>query len=77
MLARIENNVVSEILTPRDGFTVAQCFHKDLIAQCVEIPDHVQGGWVLVDGEWQEPVVEEVVEEEAATADPVAEEPAV
>lgn len=73
MLARMENDIITEVLTPIDGFKVEQCFHKDLIAMCVEVPDHVKVGWSLVDGEWQAPV-EEVIEE-LAVEEPVIEEP--
>ena len=75
MLARIENDTVIEVLTPIGGFKVSECFHKDLIALCVDIPNHAQVGWVLVGGEWQEPAPEEPVAEDPV-AEPVAEEPA-
>ena len=44
--ARIQNNVVVEFLVPVAGFQLADCFHADVIAQCEEVEDDVQAGWV-------------------------------
>ncbi|HEY1857590.1 hypothetical protein [Acidocella sp.] len=35
--ARIAGAVIAEILTPRSGFTLAQCFAPAIVAQCTEI----------------------------------------
>ena len=44
--ARIQNNIVAEILVPISGFTLDQCFHPSIIATCEQIEDEVQVGWV-------------------------------
>lgn len=44
--ARIQNNVVAEILVPVDGFTIDQCFHPSIIATCEQVEDEVQANWV-------------------------------
>jgi hypothetical protein len=69
MKARIQNGFVVEILTPVAGFTIDQCFHADIIAQCVDVSEGMKVGDVYP------PVVEAipVVVEET----PVVEEPSV
>lgn len=67
--ARIQNNVVVEICTPIDGFTIEQCFHPSLVAAMTACDDSVQPGWSFVDGAFSAPVTtlpEEVVEEAPA-----------
>lgn len=55
--ARIQNNVVAEILVPVEGFTIDQCFHPSIIATCEQIEDDVQLGWVKQeDGSFAAPV---------------------
>jgi len=44
--ARIQNNVVAEILVPVAGFTIDQCFHPSILAQCQTVEDEVQVNWV-------------------------------
>ena len=44
--ARIQNNVVAEILVPVEGFTIDQCFHPSVLLQCQEVEDEVQVDWV-------------------------------
>ena len=44
--ARIQNNVVAEILTPVEGFTLDQCFHPSVLIQCEEVEDEVQANWI-------------------------------
>ena len=44
--ARIQNNVVVEILVPVEGFTIDQCFHPSVLAQCEEVADEVQVNWI-------------------------------
>lgn len=34
-------------------------FVSELLAQFVEVPSHIREGWILVNGEWSEPVVVE------------------
>lgn len=58
-LARIENNIIMEVLTPMAGFSVEQCFHPSLIAACEQVDDLAQYGWVRQeDGSFAAPVVE-------------------
>jgi hypothetical protein len=58
MKARIQNNKVVEILAPIAGFTIDQCFHPDLLAQCVDVTEGMQVG------DTYPPVVEETPPEE-------------
>ena len=58
MKARIQNNKVVEILVPIAGYRIEDCFHPDILAQCVDVTDGMQVGDV-----YTPPVVEEVVEE--------------
>ena len=58
MKARIQNNKVVEILVPIAGFTIDQCFHPDILAQCVDATEGMKAG-----DAYTPPVVEEVVEE--------------
>jgi len=37
MYARINNGVVVELFTPPSGFTLAECFHPDVVAQFVAV----------------------------------------
>jgi hypothetical protein len=57
MKARIVNDTVVEILTPIAGFRIEDCFHPDILAQCVDVTEGMQVG------DTYPPVVEEVVEE--------------
>lgn len=57
MKARIVNGVVAEILVPIANFSIEDCFHPDILAQCVDVTDGMQVG------DTYPPVVEEVVEE--------------
>lgn len=57
MKARIQNNIVVEILVPVAGYRIEDCFHPDILAQCVDVTDGMQVG------DTYPPVVEEVVEE--------------
>ena len=42
--ARIENNTAVEIFTPPDGFTIAECFHADVVSLFSACPDNVTVG---------------------------------
>ena len=44
--ARIQNNVVAEILVPISGFTLDQCFHPTILAACEQVEDDVQPTWI-------------------------------
>ena len=56
MKARIANNIIVEILTPIPGFAIADCFHEDVLASCIDTPEGAQVGWIKNDqGEWVAP----------------------
>jgi len=55
--ARIVDGIVFEILIPAEGFSLAQCYHPAIIADCVFVDDSVQVGDAYV-----APVVEEPAE---------------
>ena len=62
--ARIQNNVVAEILTPVEGFTLDQCFHPSILIQCEQVEDEVQVNWVKQeDGSFAAPVEPEPIPE--------------
>ena len=68
--ARIQNNVVAEILVPVEGFTIDQCFHPDIVAQLIPCSDEVTPEWTYVDGQFVAPVVaEETAPEETPAAE--------
>lgn len=53
---RLENNIVLEVFTPPEGFTLAECFHPVIVAQFVEVPQNVEALWVRgEDGTFSEP----------------------
>lgn len=59
---RIVDNAVAEIVTPIDGFDIADCFAPAIVATLCPVADDVQAGWVKQeDGSFAAPVVEEVV----------------
>ena len=59
---RIVDNTVAEIVTPVDGFDIADCFAPAIVATLCPVADDVQAGWVRQeDGSFAAPVVEEVV----------------
>lgn len=53
--ARIQEGNVVEICVPIEGFTIAQCFHIDLVDQMVPCTDDVQVGWTYADGVFTDP----------------------
>ncbi len=55
--ARIVDGIVVEIMVPAEGFSLAQCYHPAIIADCVFVDDFVQVGDAYV-----APVVEEPAE---------------
>lgn len=60
MKARIVNDTVVEILTAIPGYAIEDCFHSSILAQCEDVSDEVQVGWVKQeDGTFAAPVVEE------------------
>jgi hypothetical protein len=45
--ARIStDNVVLEVFTPPEGFSIADCFTPELAAQFVPVPDQVEQNWI-------------------------------
>lgn len=44
MKARIQDGIVVEILQPLSGFTIEQCFHPDVLAQCVDFVTGMEVG---------------------------------
>ncbi len=55
--ARIQNNIVVEILTPIDGYRIEDCFHPEILAACEQVEDEVQPTWVKQeDGSFAAPV---------------------
>lgn len=42
MKAKIVNGKIAEILVPVDGFSLEDCFHPSVLAQCVDVADDAQ-----------------------------------
>jgi hypothetical protein len=76
--ARIQDNIVAEIVKPVDGFSIQQCFHPDLVKNIVYCPDEVQSGWhykpetgqFSADGIFPDLSTPETTEPEATTTEP-------
>ena len=70
--ARIHGKTVVEILQPVPGYTLEQCYHRDLLALCIKVSEEVRPGWVQQeDGTFapsEAPVAEPV--EDAAPEEP-------
>lgn len=66
-MARIIDGVVADVIVPVEGFTLEQCFHRDLLAQYVNVVEDAEPGWAEADAVIPEPPapVEEVPAEEA------------
>ena len=71
-MARMNGNVVMEVLKPIDGFDIVDCFHPDVLVGCVSCDDDVQAGWVLTDGGFAAPEPEAPAEEAPAEEAPEA-----
>lgn len=55
--ARIINGQVLEIITPPEGYAIADCYHADIVKTCEIIYDQdVQIGWTFADGVFTAPV---------------------
>lgn len=51
--ARIVSNTAVDVrMKSPDG-----CFHPEISAQFVAVPDQVEDGWTLIDGVWAAPVI--------------------
>jgi hypothetical protein len=58
--ARIIENTIIEVLRPVPGFTAEQCYHRDLLAACVQVGNDVQAGWIRQeDGTFAAPAAED------------------
>ena len=50
-IALVLNGVVAQAPLPIvEGHTLAECYHPDLLADCAEVADDVEQGWVTQDG---------------------------
>lgn len=45
-LVRLEDNKVVEILETVEGFEIKECFHADILKQCVPFQDGVKAGMI-------------------------------
>jgi hypothetical protein len=57
MKARVVDNQIVEILKPVPGHRIEECFHSDILNQCVDGDDSMLGWIRQEDGSFQ-PVVE-------------------
>lgn len=72
-MARIIDGVVADVIVPVEGFTLNQCFHRDLLAQYVHVVEDAEPGWAEADALIPEPEPEpEAPVEEAPTDTPPA-----
>ena len=51
--SRIPNNYAVDVRTD----SPEGCFTPNIVAEFVEVPDDVQDGWILTNGNWSAPVV--------------------
>ena len=54
-MARIIDGVVADVIVPVEGFTLEQCFHRDLLAQYVNVVEDAEPGWAEADAVIPEP----------------------
>lgn len=54
-MARIVDGVVGDVIVPVEGFTLEQCFHRDLLAQYVNVVEDAEPGWAEADAVIPEP----------------------
>lgn len=47
--------VITDFPQPVQGHALADCYHADYLAVCVEVPDTAQIGWVLYNGTYVDP----------------------
>ena len=47
--------VITDFPVAAAGFTLAQCYHADYLAACVEVPENALIGWVLSNGGYVDP----------------------
>lgn len=91
MIVLMNGNTITQQLVAVEGFSLEECFHKDIIKSAIDVPEVLSVGCVLQeDGSWvdaegvvvempvvEEPVVEAVEEPAEAVEEPAAEEPVV
>lgn len=53
--ARIVNNTVVEVFTPRVGVDISECFTPELVAQFIECPAEVNQHWEYNNNEFTKP----------------------
>ena len=53
--ARIVGGIVTEIVTPVDGFSIGECFHPDFVAALAPCGDGVEQGWAWDGGVFAPP----------------------
>ena len=69
MLARVIENTIVEIHKGFANYSVHQCFHPALLAQCIPVPDGADVGWVRQeDGTWAPPATTDTVTDTGTTA---------
>ena len=71
-MARINDGTVVEVLKPIDGFDISDCFHPDILADCVPCGDDVQPGWIVTEDGIVPPEPEAPAEEAPAEEAPEA-----
>ena len=71
-MARINDGTVVEVLKPIDGFGITDCFHPDILADCVPCGDDVQPGWIVTEDGIVPPEPEAPAEEAPAEEAPEA-----
>ena len=71
-MARINDGTVVEVLKPIDGFDISDCFHTDILADCVPCGDDVQPGWIVTEDGIVAPEPEAPAEEAPAEEAPEA-----
>ena len=87
MIVLMNENTIAQELVAVEGFSLEECFHKDIIKSAIDVPEFLSVGCVQQeDGSWVDaegvvveiPIVEEPVVEpaEEPAEEPVAEEAA-
>lgn len=71
-MARINDGTVMEVLKPIDGFDISDCFHPDILADCLPCGDEVQPGWIVTEDGIVAPEPEAPAEEAPAEEAPEA-----
>jgi len=47
MKARIQNGIIVEFLQAIEGFDISECFHPDILAQCVDFVEGMEIGQTI------------------------------